>query len=75
MVSSIERRAKYLLLECELGSAILHLGMSGNLRVVNANEPLKKHDHVEFILANNKALRLIKRALPWWGLKLPALLM
>ena len=58
VVSSIERRAKYLLLKCELGSAILHLGMSGNLRVVNANEPLKKHDHVEFILANNKALRL-----------------
>ena len=58
VVSSIERRAKYLLLECELGAAILHLGMSGNLRVVNKAEPLKKHDHVEFILANNKALRL-----------------
>ncbi|MBQ4832684.1 bifunctional DNA-formamidopyrimidine glycosylase/DNA-(apurinic or apyrimidinic site) lyase [Pseudoalteromonas sp. MMG010] len=57
-VTKVERRAKYLLLHCELGSVILHLGMSGNLRVVSANEPLKKHDHIEFIFENNKALRL-----------------
>jgi formamidopyrimidine-DNA glycosylase len=57
-VTRIERRAKYLLLHCEHGSVILHLGMSGNLRVVSANEPLKKHDHIEFIFENNKALRL-----------------
>ena len=57
-VTSVERRAKYLLLGCELGSVILHLGMSGNLRVVSADEPLKKHDHIEFILASGKALRL-----------------
>lgn len=58
VVNSIERRAKYLLLHCEVGCTILHLGMSGNLRVVDADEPLKKHDHVEFIFANGKALRL-----------------
>ena len=58
IVTSIERRAKYLLLHCELGSTILHLGMSGNLRVVDKSEPLKKHDHVEFIFGNGKALRL-----------------
>ncbi len=40
-VTGVERRAKYLLLHCELGATILHLGMSGNLRVVSANEPLK----------------------------------
>ncbi|MGO2479305.1 MAG: bifunctional DNA-formamidopyrimidine glycosylase/DNA-(apurinic or apyrimidinic site) lyase [Pseudoalteromonas sp.] len=57
-VTKVERRAKYLLLYCELGSVILHLGMSGNLRVVDKTEPLKKHDHIEFIFANNKALRL-----------------
>ena len=57
-VTSVERRAKYLLLGCELGRVILHLGMSGNLRVVSADEPLKKHDHIEFILASGKALRL-----------------
>ncbi|AQP99380.1 DNA-formamidopyrimidine glycosylase [Pseudoalteromonas aliena] len=57
-VTSIERRAKYLLLHCQLGSTILHLGMSGNLRVVDKAEPLKKHDHVEFIFGNGKALRL-----------------
>lgn len=58
MVKDIERRAKYLLLHCERGSVILHLGMSGNLRVVNAHTPLKKHDHVEFVLASGEALRL-----------------
>ncbi|MDQ9091867.1 bifunctional DNA-formamidopyrimidine glycosylase/DNA-(apurinic or apyrimidinic site) lyase [Pseudoalteromonas haloplanktis] len=57
-VLDVQRRAKYLLLKCELGSVILHLGMSGNLRVVDKDEPLKKHDHIEFIFANNKALRL-----------------
>ncbi|WP_462168456.1 bifunctional DNA-formamidopyrimidine glycosylase/DNA-(apurinic or apyrimidinic site) lyase [Pseudoalteromonas lipolytica] len=57
-VTSIERRAKYLLLGCERGSVILHLGMSGNLRVVSADEPLKKHDHIEFVLESGKALRL-----------------
>lgn len=57
-VVAVERRAKYLLLTCELGSVILHLGMSGNLRVVDKTEPLKKHDHIEFIFENDKALRL-----------------
>jgi len=57
-IIDIERRAKYLLLHSALGSAILHLGMSGNLRVVDKNEALKKHDHIEFVFANNKALRL-----------------
>ena len=52
-VTSIERRAKYLLLGCERGSVILHLGMSGNLRVVNADEPLKKHDHIHLYILRN----------------------
>ncbi|CAM4349462.1 bifunctional DNA-formamidopyrimidine glycosylase/DNA-(apurinic or apyrimidinic site) lyase [Pseudoalteromonas ostreae] len=57
-VLAVGRRAKYLLLECKLGSVILHLGMSGNLRVVEQGEPLKKHDHIEFIFDNSKVLRL-----------------
>ncbi|WP_462152229.1 bifunctional DNA-formamidopyrimidine glycosylase/DNA-(apurinic or apyrimidinic site) lyase [Pseudoalteromonas xiamenensis] len=57
-IIQVERRAKYLLIHSAVGSAILHLGMSGNLRVVTQSEPLKKHDHIEFHFDNGLALRL-----------------
>lgn len=53
----IDRRAKYLLLRNERGYVIIHLGMSGSLRIVPATTPPGKHDHVDIILADNKALR------------------
>ena len=53
----IERRAKYLLLYSTLGTAILHLGMSGRLRILPAGTPAEKHDHVDLELANGKLLR------------------
>ena len=54
---SIERRAKYLLLRSTLGTAILHLGMSGHLRILPIGTPAEKHDHVDLELANGKLLR------------------
>jgi len=57
-VRSVGRRSKYLLLDCEAGWLILHLGMSGSLRVVSAREPPGKHDHFDLVLDNGKALRL-----------------
>lgn len=54
---SIERRAKYLLLRSTLGTAILHLGMSGHLRILPIGTPTEKHDHVDLELANGKLLR------------------
>ena len=57
-IVSIERRAKYLLLRTESGSLIIHLGMSGSLRIVSAHTPAEKHDHVDVIFANGKILRL-----------------
>ena len=56
-IMSIERRAKYLLLNTEVGSIIIHLGMSGSLRVLDKNYPVEKHDHVDLILTNGKMLR------------------
>jgi formamidopyrimidine-DNA glycosylase len=41
------RRGKYILLIFPAGSVLIHLGMSGSLRVVQANQSWKKHDHVE----------------------------
>lgn len=54
---AVERRSKYLLLRCAGGTLIVHLGMTGHLRVVPATEPCKKHDHVELLLDNGRALR------------------
>ncbi len=53
----IRRRGKYLLFDVSGGSALLHLGMSGSLRVVDHDTPLKKHDHLELILGNQRILR------------------
>src|SRR6185436_2381806 len=41
------RRAKYLLLETDAGTLILHLGMSGSLRVLPVATPRIAHDHVD----------------------------
>lgn len=57
-VRAIERRAKYLLLRCTKGTLIVHLGMSGNLRVVPRLTALLPHDHVELHLDSGSTLRL-----------------
>ncbi|PHJ42168.1 bifunctional DNA-formamidopyrimidine glycosylase/DNA-(apurinic or apyrimidinic site) lyase [Vibrio sp. PID17_43] len=57
VIRHIRRRAKYLLIETEQGTAIVHLGMSGSLRVLDADFPAAKHDHVDLKLMNGKILR------------------
>ncbi len=49
-IDAVERRAKYLLLHTAAGSALLHLGMSGVLRVLPPDAPVGKHDHVDIAL-------------------------
>jgi formamidopyrimidine-DNA glycosylase len=56
-IRSLRRRAKYLLFETDGGTMILHLGMSGSLRIVDPDEPAGKHDHVDIEVASGKALR------------------
>ncbi len=46
-IDAVRRRAKYLLLDTAAGSALLHLGMSGSLRVLPATTPIGPHDHVD----------------------------
>jgi len=53
----IRRRAKYLLLDTDPGSALLHLGMSGSLRVLPGKTPVAAHDHVDLVLDNGRVLR------------------
>lgn len=50
-IVAVERRAKYLLLHTEVGSALLHLGMSGMLRVLPPDAPVGAHDHVDIHIA------------------------
>jgi len=49
-IEAVRRRAKYLLLDTDAGSALLHLGMSGSLRVLPATTPVEAHDHVDILL-------------------------
>ncbi|CAN7523370.1 bifunctional DNA-formamidopyrimidine glycosylase/DNA-(apurinic or apyrimidinic site) lyase [Pseudoxanthomonas sp. LjRoot143] len=49
-IDAVRRRAKYLLVDTAAGSALLHLGMSGSLRVLPADTPVTAHDHVDIAL-------------------------
>lgn len=54
----VERRAKYLLFQFDAGTLIVHLGMSGSLRVVARSAPKLPHDHVEIEFGAERVLRL-----------------
>ncbi|KAA6185681.1 bifunctional DNA-formamidopyrimidine glycosylase/DNA-(apurinic or apyrimidinic site) lyase [Thiohalocapsa marina] len=57
-VRDLRRRAKYLLLDLDTGALMLHLGMSGSLRVLPADTPPGAHDHVDLRLDDGHCLRL-----------------
>ncbi|KAA1194802.1 bifunctional DNA-formamidopyrimidine glycosylase/DNA-(apurinic or apyrimidinic site) lyase [Photorhabdus heterorhabditis] len=57
LVLSVRRRAKYLLIELAEGWIIIHLGMSGSLRILLEERPAEKHDHVDLVMADGKILR------------------
>ena len=56
-IQDVRRRAKYLLLDTLPGSAVLHLGMSGSLRVLPTATPVRAHDHVDLLLESGQVLR------------------
>jgi formamidopyrimidine-DNA glycosylase len=56
-ILTVKRRAKYILIETTHGTLIMHLGMSGSLRICKAETPIRKHDHVDFLLSNGNVLR------------------
>ena len=57
-VLAVDRRGKYLLLRTASGTLILHLEMSGNLRIVGAADPPATHDHLDLVVEGGTALRL-----------------
>jgi formamidopyrimidine-DNA glycosylase len=56
-VLSVDRRAKYLLISTSKGTAILHLGMSGSVRLVDKDTPAGVHDHFDLALNSGLVLR------------------
>lgn len=56
-ITAVRRRAKYIILETGKGDLMIHLGMSGSLRVVDSSFPISKHDHIDIRLSNNKIIR------------------
>ena len=58
IIQNIDRRAKYLLINFEHGTLVVHLGMSGSIRFAKEAKELKKHEHFELKFNNNTCLRL-----------------
>ena len=58
VIQSVTRRAKYILINMNEGTLIVHLGMSGSLRLASGNEAPRTHDHLEIELDNGRILRL-----------------
>jgi formamidopyrimidine-DNA glycosylase len=56
-VARLGRRAKYLLLDTAAGTAVIHLGMSGSMRIVAAHETPEKHDHFDIVTSDNAIVR------------------
>lgn len=57
-IERVDRRGKYLLLEVETGNVIVHLGMSGSLRLVTEEQSVRTHDHLDICLGSGWRLRL-----------------
>ena len=56
-ITQVKRRAKYLLLDTGSGHLIVHLGMSGSLKVLKNDTPPGKHDHIDILLTDGQQLR------------------
>ncbi|MDJ0654529.1 MAG: bifunctional DNA-formamidopyrimidine glycosylase/DNA-(apurinic or apyrimidinic site) lyase [Xanthomonadales bacterium] len=57
IINRVGRRAKYLLLHSDSGTALVHLGMSGSMRVLEAPQPPGAHDHVDIVMQGGPVLR------------------
>ncbi|MDZ4201776.1 MAG: bifunctional DNA-formamidopyrimidine glycosylase/DNA-(apurinic or apyrimidinic site) lyase [Gallionella sp.] len=57
-IRTLKRRAKYLLISFDHGTLILHLGMSGSLRILPAGTQPEKHDHFDLLLDDGQLMRL-----------------
>ncbi|MDR3414839.1 MAG: bifunctional DNA-formamidopyrimidine glycosylase/DNA-(apurinic or apyrimidinic site) lyase [Nevskia sp.] len=69
-IRGVARRGKYLIFDLGGDRVIVHLGMTGRLLLLDAKEPLKRHDHVDLVLSGKLLLRFndprrFGAVLPW----------
>jgi formamidopyrimidine-DNA glycosylase len=57
VIIDVTRRSKYLIIKLQTHALIIHLGMSGHLRIDTPESPIRKHDHIELHLSNQLILR------------------
>ena len=57
VIRTVDRRAKYLFLNLDGGTVIIHLGMSGSLRIISDQSPPLTHDHIDLTLQSGAVLR------------------
>lgn len=57
-ILSVDRRGKYLIIRCQAGSLLLHLGMTGHLRILPGGKTAGPHDHFDLLFDSGKILRL-----------------
>jgi formamidopyrimidine-DNA glycosylase len=60
-IDTVRRRAKYVLMATEAGTAIWHLGMSGSMRVLPATTPVNTHDHVDLLIEGARGTSRVLR--------------
>ncbi|WBS03466.1 bifunctional DNA-formamidopyrimidine glycosylase/DNA-(apurinic or apyrimidinic site) lyase [Pseudoduganella sp. SL102] len=63
-VTTTGRRGKYLLVEFEHGTLIIHLGMSGHLRVLPPGVPAQKHDHIDIVVEGPQGQQVLRMTDP-----------
>lgn len=56
-VKAVRRRAKYILVDLDQGAFMIHLGMSGSLRILPLEASLQKHDHIDWVLDSGQLMR------------------
>lgn len=56
-INAVSRRGKYLLFATPPGTMLVHLGMSGNLRIQTSSDAIRKHDHIDFVFSDQLILR------------------
>ena len=56
-IRGVRRRAKYLLIEVGTGTVLVHLGMSGSLRLLDASTAPRPHDHIDLVLDDGRCVR------------------
>ncbi len=61
IVQTVARRGKFILVDCQRGAThgtlLIHLGMTGTLRIVPRKTPLRRHDHVDITFENGPLVR------------------